>query len=68
MPLTVRKLISLSEEDARRLKELAAINTGGNQTALLRSLLNRAYLLPEQFGLLDPELFTIASDRETILN
>ncbi len=60
MGLTKKKLISMSVEEAKRLRELAQANTSGNEAALIRSLLNRAYLLPTDFGLIDPEVFVVA--------
>lgn len=46
---------SFSEDEARKLAELARANTSGNEAALVRSLINRAYLMPSEFGLLPPQ-------------
>jgi hypothetical protein len=53
--LNERKNFALTAEEARRLEELARANTSGNEAALVRSLINRAYLLPSEFGLLPPQ-------------
>ena len=50
-----RKNFSFTEEEARKLEELARSNTSGNEAALVRSLINRAYLMPSEFGLLPPQ-------------
>ncbi len=52
--LDERKNFSFTADEARKLEELARANTSGNESALVRSLINRAYLLPSEFGLLPP--------------
>ncbi len=53
--LTEKLLISISKEDRENLERLASINTSGNMTGLVRSLIKRAALMPEEFGLLNPD-------------
>lgn len=53
--LDERKNFSFTKEEARKLEDLARANTSGNESALVRSLINRAYLMPSEFGLLPPE-------------
>lgn len=56
-----RKLyITMSEEDLGRLEDLAATNTSGNLSALVRSLINRAHMMPSELGLLPPKSFSTA--------
>ncbi len=44
----------MSSEDREKLKELATANTDGNESALIRSLIRMAYMMPSQYGLIDP--------------
>jgi len=45
----------MTEDEYKELEELAALNTSGNTSQLIRSLVKRAYLLPSQFGLIGSE-------------
>lgn len=64
--LDQRLLITLSEKDKERLEALARANTSGNLSALIRSLINRAYMMPSELGLLPPESFPNAPTEEPI--
>lgn len=60
MKLDRKLYITMSEEDIRRLEDLAATNTSGNLSALIRSLINRAHMMPSELGLLPPKSFSTA--------
>jgi hypothetical protein len=51
---TVRMSIRIPPELERRLAALALANTGGNRTAMINSLINRAYIYPAAFSLISP--------------
>lgn len=52
---TKRVVIKMSQEEYERLEGLARANTSGNTSQLIRSLVNRAYMLPSEYGLLPAE-------------
>jgi len=60
--LNERKNFSFTEEESRKLEELARANTSGNEAMLVRSLINRAYMMPGEFGLLPP----VAVSKDTL--
>lgn len=49
---TKRVVVKMTQEEYERLEALAKINTSGNTSQLIRSLINRAYMLPSEHGLL----------------
>lgn len=49
---TKRVVVKMSDEEYGKLEGLAAANTSSNNAQLIRSLVNRAYMLPSEFGLL----------------
>lgn len=56
-----RKLnVTLSDQDMQRLEDLAATNSSGNASALIRTLINRAFFMPSEMGLLPPKSFSTA--------
>lgn len=53
--LNQKKVILLTETDAKELAKLAKNNTSGNEAELFRRLLRLAIRHPEMFGLLRDE-------------
>lgn len=49
---TKRVVVKMTQEEYERLEGLAKLNTSGNTSQLIRSLINRAYMLPSELGLL----------------
>lgn len=49
-----RVLVKMTDEEYSELERLAEVNTSGNTSQLIRSLVKRAYMLPSEFGLLPP--------------
>lgn len=45
--------VTMTDTEREKLDELARVNTRGNRNALIMGLINRAYMLPEQYGLLE---------------
>jgi hypothetical protein len=55
--LRKRKPVMLTEQEEAGLIALAAVNTSGNESELMRVLLRRAIVNPHAYGLISPQDF-----------
>lgn len=51
----------LSEEEMKRLEDLAAVNAGENKSKMIRDLINLAWHNPEGLNLFDPKRVALAA-------
>lgn len=56
-----RVQLILTEEEMRKLEELAATNAGENKSKMIRDLINLAWQHPEGLGLFDPKRVALAA-------
>lgn len=56
-----RVQLILTEEEMRRLEELAAVNAGENKSKMIRDLINLAWQNPTALGLFDPKRVALAA-------